>query len=392
MIEEDLSIRSGSRRFISEATPRLEALGHEVKLFTLRMNEKICFPELLKLGVETMPVKSSLISGFLGRTIDRDPSFYWNHAKTVMELSRRIADGGPDVVIFHYAGEIWLPPYFYYLKKPVGVVCFHVLPRGVAPFTVAKFRERIDLEITNMPPLGRWKRLSLRKLGMALTHSRYVYDKISRIKNNERALCGEVVPLGVDHSVFCPTGEEEPFALCLARIHPQKRLELAVQAMKGSAPRFSLVIAGDVEDRFVWYKEKLLELAEDLHVSDRVQIVPAPSGSEVIRLLQRCAVFMFPSLNETFGVSVLEAMACGKPIIANRSGGVPELLEECGLLLAPDPPKWQRTLSNLLENSNTRKKIGKKALEKSKAYSWDITVDRLATILKDFASRQTCVD
>lgn len=386
MIEEDLSIRSGSRRFIGEATPRLEALGHEVSLFTLKMDAKKCFPELLELPVEIIPIRSSPVSGLLTRSVHRDPSFYFNHVKAVMEISRRIADEQPDAVIFHYTGEIWLPPYFYYLNKPVGIVCFHVLPRGVAPFPVARFREKIDLKITNMPPIGRWKQSSLRRLGMIIAHSRYVHDKVSKIRNNDRALHSEVVPLGVDHSVFRPMGEEEPFVLCLARIHPQKKLELAVEAMRNSSPRFSLVIAGDVEDRFVWYKERLQELAKKLRLEDRLQIVPAPSGSDVVSFLQRCAVFLFPGLNETFGVSVLEAMACGKPIIANRSGAVPELLEECGSLLSPEPEQWQSALSKLLGDANIRKKIGQKALEKSKAYSWDITVDRLIGVLEKYVA------
>ncbi len=391
MIEEDFSIRSGSRRFIAEATPKLEAVGHEVNLFTLRMDAEKCFPELLRLPVEVVPVKPSSVSGLLTHTIRRDPSFYHNHAKTVMEISRRIAHKHPDVVIFHYTGEIWLPPYFYYLDKPIGIVCFHVLPRGVAPFPVTRLREKIDLKTTNMPPIGRWKQRSLKRLGMILSHSRYVHEKISKIRNNERALPGEVVPLGVDHSVFRPTGEEEPFVLCLARIHPQKKLELAVEAMGNCSQQFSLVIAGDVEDRFVWYKEKLQVLARKLGLEDRLRIIPAPSGTDVVSLLQRCAVFLFSGLNETFGVSVLEAMACGKPVIANRSGAVPELLEECGMLLSPEPEQWRSGVSRLLGDANMRRMMGQKAFEKSMAYSWDITVDKLASVLNDFVSSRGTV-
>ena len=186
-----------------------------------------------------------------------------------------------------------------------------------------------------------------------------------------------IVPSGVNHSVFCPTGEEEPFALYLGRIDPAKSLELAIWAMKNTGPDNSLVIAGDLDPRYPRYTEELERLAERVKISDRFKIIPFPSDSEVVRLMQRCSVFLFPSTIDTFGLVVIEAMACGKPMVACNRGGVPEIVGDAGFLLEPNVEEWQKTVNKLMSNSAFRKQMGEKSLERSKAFSWEKTAGRL---------------
>lgn len=386
MIWEDLSPRSGSRRFLFEATPRLEKLGHEVKIFTAKLDKKACYPEILQLPVEVVPKKHSSISRFFKRTLGRDIDHYWVHTRAYMEISERAATWKADLLIFHYAGEPWLPQYFYYLNKPAGIVDLHVIPGGVPRFRTSaswKIEQRIRL----LPPMGRWNALSLKKIGMIITHSRFVYNQTIKVLGSKISTMTEVVPLGVSHSEFYPTDEEEPFVLCLGRIDPQKTLELTMHAMKDTDPNYSLVIAGALEDRFKSYKDRLIDLAEKLNLSHRFKIVQAPTRDEVVRLIQRCSVFLFPSTVDTFGLTVLEAMSCGKPVVACRAGGVPELLSDCGVLLDPDPEQWQKALRQLLSDSHFRRQIGEKAFERSKLYSWEHTVNSYINVLENFESR-----
>ncbi|HKZ94599.1 MAG TPA: glycosyltransferase family 4 protein [Candidatus Bathyarchaeia archaeon] len=386
MIEEDLSVRSGSRRFIYEATKILEAQGHNVRVFALKMDTKICFPQMLQTPVEVVPTEDFSFARSVNLALGKNVDYYLARTLAVMEISRRTAEWSPDVVVFHYTGELWLPPYFYHLKKPVGVVCLHVLPRGVAPFHVNTLREKIDQKVIELSPIGIWSNRSLKKLGMILAHSRFVYDQAIRMKSSKAGPEFGIVPLGVNHSEFYPTFEEEPFVLCVARIHPQKKLELAVQAMKDANPNFSLVFAGDVEPRFAWYKENLVSLAEKLHLGNRFRIEPAPTPERLVSLLQKCAVFVFPSTKDTFGLSVLEAMACGKPIIASRAGGVPEVVGDCGFLVDPVAEHWRKALQKLLSDRNLREQMGKKACKRSKLYSWDATVSSLMQAIKSCLS------
>jgi glycosyltransferase involved in cell wall biosynthesis len=187
--------------------------------------------------------------------------------------------------------------------------------------------------------------------------------------------------LGIDHDRFYPVGKSEGFALYLGRINPHKSLELAVMAMKKTSKSFSLIIAGDIDPQLSWYKSQLVDLAERMGISDRFEIITSPPDSEVVRLMQECSIFLFPSTIDTFGLVVLEAMACGKPVVACNRGGVPEVLGDSGLLLEPSIDEWSPAVSRLVSDSFFRRKMGEKALGRSKLFSWEKTANKLLHIL-----------
>ena len=396
-IERDLTIRSGSRRFICETTNYLQSLGHRVGIFTTKLDVKRCFPEFLSLPVEVVPIEDfrSRVGRFLKNVLQRNIDYHWVETKAILEISRRVADWEPDIVIFHYAGEHWLQPYFYHLKDSVGAVCLHVVPPVAHPpqdaiwFQSLTWRRKLEDDLLDLPPIKKWNTISLKKVGLIIAHSHYMLDQAMKqgLIGSRRAA---VVPLGVDHSKFYPTYEEEPFALFLGRITPNKSISLAVRAMEKTGPDKSLIIAGTLEDRNLWYEQKLEKIAKRIGISDRFKIVLSPSDEQVIRLMQRCSVFLFPSTTDTFGVAVLEAMACGKPIVACRRGGVPELLDNCGFLLDPDVKQWQETVRKVFSNSNLRRETGKKAFERSKLYSWQNNTNSLLQTIENFlASKRT---
>jgi len=386
-VDPDLSPRTGSRRFLIEVTPHLQNLGHEVKIFTTKLDKQTCFEEYHSLPVEVVGARSSgtLRQVFTSQRergakkdllmdIGRNFGYNLTHAFHAMDISKRIADMGCQVSFLQYHGEShWLLPWFYHLRETAGIISLCVVP----PAPQEKWTEtRIVDRLLKLPPVGIWEKLSFRKTAMFHTKSEYTL-----MRTRALGIIGQrktaVVPSGVNHSEFCPTGEEEPFALYLGRIDPEKSLELAMWAMEKTDRDNSLVIAGDLETRYPWYKEKLERLAEKLKISDRFKIIPSPSDSECVRLMQRCSVFLFPSTIDTFGLVVLEAMACGKPIVACNRGGVPEIVSDAGFLLEPNVEEWQKIVSKLLSNSELRKQMGEKALERSKTFSWENTARRL---------------
>ncbi len=244
-------------------------------------------------------------------------------------------------------------------------------------------RELVDKAL-RFPPIGRWEKTSHNKIRMFIAPSQHLLSQVEKQGSLGRR-SGAVVPLGVNHSEFYPTGEEEDFALYAGRIHPHKSLELAIMAMKETSPDKSLVIAGDVTREFLWYREKLVRLADELNVADRVRIIESPSDSEVVRLMQKCSVFLFPSTIDTFGLVVLEAMACGKPIIACNRGGVPEVVGDAGFLLEPSPQQWQKTVDRVFSDSELRREMCEKSLARSRQFSWATTTEKLLSSFKDIA-------
>jgi len=141
------------------------------------------------------------------------------------------------------------------------------------------------------------------------------------------------------------------------------------------------VIAGDVDEGNVQYVERLLSLAEKLRISDRVELVLHPTEKRIVRLMQSCSAFLFPGTIDTFGLVVLEAMACGKPVVACNRGGVPEIVGDAGFLVEPDPAQWEKVVTRLLSDSEFRHDMGQRALQRSEAYSWEHTTCQLLEAL-----------
>jgi glycosyltransferase involved in cell wall biosynthesis len=391
-VDENLSLRTGSRRFTYEVVRHLQNLGHEVEILTTKLDKEKCFREYLSLPIKVISGNGSPHNGtqqqsiFQGRKenslleIAKDYSYYLNQTHLAMKISEKIADMGCDIALVQYHGEHWLLPYFYCLNEPVGSVFLNVvppLPRPLAlPFQELTIPRRIVDNLLGLPPLGGWKKRSFSKLAFFLAPSKFML-----MKAEDAGIVGQkkatVVPLGVNHSRFYPTTEEEPFALYLGRIHPHKSIELAVLSMKNAPSDYSLVIAGDIEEQYMWYKDKLVRLAEEIGISGRLKMVLGPSDSEVVRLMQKCSIFLFPSTIDSFGLVALEAMACGKPIVACNRGGVPEIVGDTGFLLEPNAEQWRRTVSKLLSDSSYRRETGRKVLERSRVFSWRNTAERL---------------
>jgi glycosyltransferase involved in cell wall biosynthesis len=249
------------------------------------------------------------------------------------------------------------------------------------PFQELTLRNRIIGGLYDSLPFGSLERASLRKLSTFVTPSRFQLEQARRLGIIGRKKTA-VIPLGVDHERFYPADKSEDFALYLGRIHPHKSLELAVMAMKKAPKSFSLIIAGDIESQYMWYKSKLVDLAEKMGISNRFEIILSPPDSEVVRLMQECSVFLFPSTIDTFGLVVLEAMACGKPIVACNRGGVPEVLGDAGFLLEPSVAEWASTVSKLTSDSSLRRKMGREALERSKIFSWEYSARHLIDVFQ----------
>jgi len=425
-VDRDLSPRTGERRFEYNVALQLEKLGHEVRILTSRMDKEKCFSEFLHLPVEVVSRGETHIERTLKRTILRmfghprqessgnlglehgsSSSFLLDSAETfqymmqtvlTLGLSRRIADAGCDVTMVQHQGEWGLLPFFRHLSEPTGVVYLNgSLPKArgawgappVSPQEMPSLGRMLD-SLLDLPPTGSWNNVSYKKLAMFLAPSRYLLDRVKRqVVTGQRK--ADVVPMGVDHSQFFPTGEEEPYALFVGRIHPQKSLELALLAMKNTDRDKSLILAGSVGsagpgsggDDFSWYKRKLEDLAAKIGMSDRFKVIPFPSDSQVVRLLQRCSIFLYPGGDENFGVAMLEAMACGKPIVASNRCALPEVVGDAGFLLEPDPNQWQETVRGLFCDSKLRKQMGQKALQRSKDFSWENTTKRLLQVFSD---------
>ena len=155
------------------------------------------------------------------------------------------------------------------------------------------------------------------------------------------------------------------YLLSVSAYKEQKGLDVLIRAMKKvaeQAPDVKLVLVGDG----VVLRRQLEGLAADLGLSDRIEFHGKKSPEEVAELLHGCEAFVLPSRFETFGIAILEAMACGLAVVVSRAGGMPEIVQNGynGLSVPPeDPTALADALIMLCNDPALRHRLGECAFE-----------------------------
>jgi glycosyltransferase involved in cell wall biosynthesis len=144
-----------------------------------------------------------------------------------------------------------------------------------------------------------------------------------------------------------------------------------------------LVIAGDGPD-----KEMLLEYSVKLGVEDRVHFLGSVAREYLSGLYEACEVFVHPPRLEAFGLVILEAISLGKPVVATKIGGIPEIIEDGrnGILVDGNPSALASGIEMLLSNPRLKEDFAKRSQEivsekfsKNNCY---VTIDFLESVLK----------
>lgn len=162
-------------------------------------------------------------------------------------------------------------------------------------------------------------------------------------------------------------GPRDPrLVLCVSSFEPNKNLQVLVRAV-ADANQVSLVLAG----RSGRDLPAVRALVEQLRVQDRVKLVADPEDAAVHELLSRAGAFAFPSLYEGFGMPLVEAMAAGLPIVANRVASCAEVLGDAGILLDdPSPKAWVQALVQVTSKPDIALKLGEASRRRADAFSW----------------------
>lgn len=154
--------------------------------------------------------------------------------------------------------------------------------------------------------------------------------------------------------------ESDEFALVsIAMLNRKKAVDVLLRAatiLAEDGVEFRLRLAGEGPLR-----NELERLSERLSIDDRVDFLGMLDRSEVIDLLLGCDVFVLPSRAEPFGIVLAEAMMAGRPVVATRVGGIPEVVDdgETGFLVEPDDPaELADALGRLAANPRLRRELG----------------------------------
>ena len=93
---------------------------------------------------------------------------------------------------------------------------------------------------------------------------------------------------------------------------------------------------------------------------------------QLLALYKQAAMLAYPSFYEGFGLPVLEAMACGTPVVASHAASIPEVLGDAGILLDPnDLQGWTNTIIDLIDNKFEQERLGALGRSRSKEFTWE---------------------
>ncbi|WP_338819170.1 D-inositol-3-phosphate glycosyltransferase [Moorella thermoacetica] len=175
----------------------------------------------------------------------------------------------------------------------------------------------------------------------------------------------------------------DPFILFVSTVEPRKNLKRLIEAYGCAVARglgHFLVIVGARG----WLCEEIYELPRKLGLEKRVLFLGYISDELLPALYNAADIFIYPSLYEGFGLPVLEAMACGTPVIASKISSLSEVVGETGILVEPlDTDAMASAMLFLAGNADAKQKLAQKGLERAAGFSWEKTARETVKVYEE---------
>jgi glycosyltransferase involved in cell wall biosynthesis len=182
-----------------------------------------------------------------------------------------------------------------------------------------------------------------------------------------------------------------PYLLYVGTLHPRKNLVRLVQAF-GSLLRSStdgprtpmaglqLVLAGQRG----WLYDDILAQVRKLGLSDHVVLTGYIPDADLPALLSGALAFVFPSLYEGFGLPLLEAMACGTPVLCSDASSLPEVAGDAALLVDPrDTEALADALARLVVDEGLRRELVERGFRQMQRFSWRRCAEEALSVLEE---------
>jgi glycosyltransferase involved in cell wall biosynthesis/O-antigen/teichoic acid export membrane protein len=305
----------------------------------------------------------------------------------------RVEDGVRYVHIGH-PGRYWVSVITYFLALPLQA------RRRAADLVVEDFAAPVSSALSPIwdrrPRLAMVQWLNAREksrqykipfflveaLGVYL-HRRYIAvseDLAATIRGRNPRAEVTVVPNGVEREALGVEAPDSGHLVYLGRLEiAQKGCDLLLQAFAQIVSRTSarLILAGDGPDR-----ERLLQMAADLGIADRVEFLGRVHGQEKYELLAGARLVAMPSRFETFGMVAVEALACGTPVLAFDIECLRAVVPEgCGELVPPfSVDEYAARLGALLTDPERTARMGARGRAFARGFDWDSIAEQQAEV------------
>ncbi len=273
-------------------------------------------------------------------------------------------------------GTFARPEVFHALNQRVdrrlgrGVVStFHDLFVLTGEYSSAGFRRRF----------AKQARIAERNSDLIIAVSQFTADQVRELLGVERSRL-RVVRHGV-RPPHVAARVEEKMVLSVGAIQVRKNTARLVEAFEALPTEWTLVLAGAPSG---FGAEQILQRIENSPAQQRIQVAGYVSPEELGQLYARAAIFAFPSLDEGFGMPVLEAMAHGVPVVTSNCSALPEVAGEAALLV--DPQRVDEIAAALLDlaaNRERRDRLAQAGRARAESFSWARAVSETHAVYRE---------
>ncbi|UCG44783.1 MAG: glycosyltransferase family 4 protein [Candidatus Bathyarchaeota archaeon] len=341
------------------------------------------------------PSSAELVLTYNGRICERIPQENQPKAKIHASLYSllsyfsitplRLRKHKFDVIhVPHLAGGAPPPPSFFMTGTPIAATL-----HGVAPFAV--------------PPQYYFDTRKARYLYRCLqAYFVFIHKMIKKrtdfllitVSNSEKELLQHYLPVservrviyhGVNHTKFQrirnkAKAEAElldryklksPYIFHVSSYHPKKNVQTLLNAFyslkRNSKVDVGLALAGHNPNM-----QKLVKRLKALGLEQDVRLLGYVPEEDLVKLYNCAELFAFPSLHESFGLPIIEAMACGTPVVASDSFAIPEVAGDAAVLVNPlDVDRLADAMINVLADDRLKADLSQRGKERARLFSWE---------------------
>ena len=266
-------------------------------------------------------------------------------------------------------GSFMRPQVFHALNQRVDrrlgkrvVATFHDLFVMTGEYSSPQFRRRFIKQA----------QVAEQNSDLIITVSQFTANQVHELLDVPRSRI-RVVPHGV-HLPAEKTRVEEKIILTVGAIQLRKNTARLVEAFETLPGAWKLVLAGAPSG---FGAEEILQRIEASRAKDRIQVAGYVTAGELERLYSRAAIFAFPSLDEGFGMPVLEAMAHGVPVLTSNCSAMPEVAGDAALLVDPkDTDAIAGGLLELARNEERRASFARAGRARAELFTWESAVKK----------------
>jgi len=339
-------------------TKGLLSRGFEIGVFSFTAPRKDL---ILNENIEVLnPVGLTSSSGLLNKI---------TYLKFRRRLMKSIIDFKPDILHAHYASSYGL----------LGALT------GFHPYVVSVWGSDVYEFPLKSPIHKKLIKYTLSKVDALCSTSFCMKDELRKYTSNPI----NVIPFGVDQKFFKSKAREElysEFVIGFVKaLEPGYGHEILLRAFAGLKPSYfnkpiKLCLVGDGS-----YRQEVERLADELGIQDRLAMLGNIPNAKIPDILSSFDLFAsLTTVNESFGVSLVEAMACNVPIVATDTPGFLEILgdETCGKIVPRNNVEAARqAIENLILDDRKRKELCANAFKRfMENYTWDESLDRMISV------------